>query len=45
MLFYFDVEYAFDSSVEITSPGGIPKGITVDQVVGGRSEIRNKIII
>lgn len=35
----------FDSRVEIISPGGFPKGITVEEVVGGRSEIRNKVIV
>lgn len=35
----------FDSRIEIISPGGFPKGITVEEVVGGRSEIRNKVIV
>lgn len=35
----------FDSRIEIISPGGFPKGITVEEVVGGRSEIRNRVIV
>jgi ATP-dependent DNA helicase RecG len=41
-----DIKVAvFDSRIEITSPGGLPKGITIDDILGGRSEIRNKIIV
>lgn len=41
-----DIKVAvFDSKIEITSPGAFPKGITVDDVVSGRSEIRNKVIV
>ena len=33
-----DIKVAvFDSRIEITSPGGFPKGITVDEIIGGRS--------
>ena len=40
-----DIKVAvFDSRIEITSPGGFPKGITVDEIIGGRSEIRNRIV-
>lgn len=41
-----DIKIAvFDSKIEITSPGCFPKGITIDEVLGGRSEIRNKVIV
>lgn len=41
-----DIKVAvFDSRIEITSPGAFPKGITIDDVVSGRSEIRNKVIV
>lgn len=41
-----DIKVAvFDSKIEITSPGGFPKGITIEDVLGGRSEIRNKVIV
>ncbi len=41
-----DIKIAvFDSRIEITSPGAMPKGITIEDVVGGRSEIRNKVIV
>ena len=29
---------------EITSPGAFPRGITLDEVLDGRSEVRNKVI-
>lgn len=35
----------FDSKIEITSPGSFPKGITLEEVLGGRSEIRNRVIV
>lgn len=41
-----DIKVAvFDSRIEITSPGCFPKGITIEDVIGGRSEIRNKVIV
>ncbi len=40
-----DIKVAvFDSRIEIVSPGSFPKGITVDDVISGRSEVRNRII-
>ena len=40
-----DIKIAvFDDRIEITSPGGFPRGITVEDVLSGRSEIRNKVI-
>ena len=41
-----DIKVAvFDLKIEITSPGGFPKGITIEEVLGGRSEIRNRVIV
>lgn len=38
-----DIKVAvFDSRIEITSPGGLPKSLTVADIYMGRSEIRNK---
>ena len=34
----------FDDTVEILSPGALPNAITVEEILRGRSEIRNKII-
>ena len=31
----------YDTRVEITSPGGLPRGLTVEKVLAGRSKIRN----
>ena len=31
----------YDTRVEITSPGGLPRGLTVERVLSGRSKIRN----
>lgn len=31
----------YDTRVEITSPGGLPRGLTVEKVLSGRSKIRN----
>ena len=31
----------YDTRVEITSPGGLPRGLTVENVLSGRSKIRN----
>lgn len=40
-----DIKIAvYDSKIEITSPGSFPKGITLDEILSGRSEIRNKVI-
>ncbi len=40
-----DIKIAvYDSKIEITSPGNFPKGITVEEILSGRSEIRNKVI-
>ena len=40
-----DIKVAvFDSRIEIVSPGSFPKGITVEDVISGRSEVRNRII-
>jgi len=41
-----DIKIAvFDTKIEITSPGGFPKGITLEDVMSGRSEVRNKVIV
>jgi ATP-dependent DNA helicase RecG len=41
-----DIKVAvFDSKIEITSPGCFPKAITIEEVLGGRSEIRNRVIV
>lgn len=41
-----DIKVAvFDSKIEIISPGFFPKGITIEDVLGGRSEIRNRVIV
>ncbi len=34
----------YDDRVEITSPGGLPRGTTVEQVVAGYSRTRNKAL-
>ena len=40
-----DIKVAiYDDIVEIVSPGGLPNGLTIDEVFEGRSEIRNKVI-
>jgi len=40
-----DIKIAvYDSRVEITSPGAFPRGITLDEILDGRSEVRNKVI-
>lgn len=40
-----DIKIAiFDDRIEITSPGGFPRGITIEDILSGRSEIRNKVI-
>lgn len=40
-----DIKIAiFDSKIEITSPGGLPKSLTAEEIYNGRSEIRNRIL-
>lgn len=40
-----DIKVAvYNEKIEIISPGGLPKTITVEEIYAGRSEIRNKII-
>lgn len=40
-----DIKIAvFDSRIEITSPGGFPKSLTVEEIYAGRSEVRNKVL-
>ena len=40
-----DIKVAvYDDIVEIVSPGGLPDGLTVEEVFNGRSELRNKVI-
>ncbi len=40
-----DIKVAiYDDIVEIVSPGGFPNGLTLEEVMSGRSEIRNKIV-
>lgn len=40
-----DIKIAiFDSKIEITSPGGLPKSLTVEDIYAGRSEIRNRVL-
>ena len=34
----------YDDILNIVSPGGLPNGVTIDEVKLGRSEIRNKVI-
>lgn len=34
----------YDTRVEITSPGGLPRGLTVEKAISGCSKIRNKAI-
>jgi len=34
----------YDDCVNIVSPGGVPNGITLEEALQGRSEIRNKVI-
>lgn len=47
---YFDHEVpifiaVYDTRVEITSPGGMPRGLTVEKALAGCSKIRNKAIV
>jgi ATP-dependent DNA helicase RecG len=40
-----DIKFAiFDDRIEITSPGTLPMSLEIDDIVAGRSEIRNKVI-
>jgi ATP-dependent DNA helicase RecG len=40
-----DIKFAiFDDRIEITSPGNLTKTLTIEDILTGRSEIRNKII-
>ena len=34
----------YDTRVEITSPGGLPRGLTVEKALAGCSKVRNKAI-
>ncbi|HEO99441.1 MAG TPA: ATP-dependent DNA helicase [Epsilonproteobacteria bacterium] len=34
----------YDDILNIVSPGGLPNGVTIDEVLSGRSEIRNKVV-
>ncbi len=40
-----DIKFAiFDDRIEVTSPGALPKALEVDDILSGRSEIRNRVI-
>ena len=40
-----DIKVAvYDDIVEIVSPGGLPNGLTEEDVFSGRSELRNKVV-
>jgi ATP-dependent DNA helicase RecG len=40
-----DIKFAiFDDRIEITSPGALPKSIEIEDIIAGRSEIRNIVI-
>ena len=40
-----DIKIAvFDERIEITSPGGFPKTLSVEEIYAGRSEIRNRLL-
>ena len=40
-----DIKFAiFDDRIEITSPGALPKSIEIEDIISGRSEIRNNVI-
>lgn len=40
-----DIKVAvYDSRIEITSPGAFPRGITLDEILDGRSEVRKKVV-
>ncbi len=40
-----DIKVAiYDDLVEITSPGSLPHGLTIEEAMSGRSELRNKVL-
>jgi len=40
-----DIKFAiFDDKIEITSPGALPRSLEIEDIIRGRSEIRNKVI-
>ena len=39
-----DAKEVYDDILNIVSPGGLPNGVTIDEVKLARSEIRNKVI-
>jgi ATP-dependent DNA helicase RecG len=40
-----DTKFAiFDDRLEITSPGALPRSLEIEDIIAGRSEIRNKVI-
>ncbi|MEA1968667.1 MAG: ATP-binding protein [Thermodesulfobacteriota bacterium] len=40
-----DIKFAvFDNRIEITSPGTLPRSLEIDDIIAGRSEIRNRVI-
>jgi ATP-dependent DNA helicase RecG len=40
-----DIKFAvFDDRIEITSPGCLPRSLEIEDIMAGRSEIRNKVI-
>lgn len=40
-----DIKFAiFDDRIEITSPGCLPRSLEIENIMAGRSEIRNKVI-
>ncbi len=40
-----DIKVAvFNSKIEVVSPGGLPKTITIEDIYTGKSEIRNKVL-
>jgi ATP-dependent DNA helicase RecG len=40
-----DIKFAvFDDRIEITSPGSLPRSLEIEDIMAGRSEIRNKVI-
>lgn len=43
--FVLDYHFSIEKfGLNIVSPGGLPNGVTIDEVKLGRSEIRNKVI-
>ena len=40
-----DIKFAiFEDRIEITSPGALPRSLEIEDIITGRSEIRNKVI-